>query len=55
MSSASIKLSHEQFCEFLEEAVAVIELSDGGQLAKSQDGTLAHFSAVSGEGCILSL
>lgn len=55
MSSASVKISHEQFCEFLEGAVVVVDLSDGGQLAKSSDGKVAHFSAITGEGCILPM
>ncbi|BBI61795.1 hypothetical protein HSBAA_31010 [Vreelandella sulfidaeris] len=53
MAKDTTSINHEQFIDFLEEAEQMVFLSDGGQIAILSEGRVAHFSAISGEGCLI--
>tara|TARA_B100000929_G_scaffold287774_1_gene275042 strand:- start:40 stop:207 length:168 start_codon:yes stop_codon:yes gene_type:complete len=55
MSNAHESIDQSRFCEMLEEAIEVIDLSDGGQLLRLSNGQIAHFSVISGSGSVFNL
>ena len=53
MKSISQRIDHDTFCQLIDEAESVVDLPDGGQIAFLEEGRMALFSVMSGEGCII--
>ncbi len=53
MKTIAQQIDHATFCQLIDEAESVVDLPDGGQLAFLGEGRVAHFSVMSGEGCII--